>query len=430
MAPARNLQEPATDADITDIVISDRYQEAKHRVFNLVLERLETRQIIGEMLRRSAVQEEISRVLAEVDAARSISLNFVERSQLIQDVASEILGLGPLEPLLADTTVDDIIVNGPQTIYVERSGRLMQVKSRFRDVAHLMNIIQRIVSPIGRRIDEACPFVDARLRDGSRINIVIPPLALDGPLLSIRKIRHTALSEADLLRIGSLSEPMLDFLARAVRSRLNILVCGGTGSGKTTFLNILSAFIEKTERLVTIEDAAELRLHQPHVARLETRPPNAEGSREITARDLLRNALRMRPDRIILGEVRGGEAVDMLQAMSTGHDGSMATMHANGTRDALDRLEMLLGIGGLNADIRSIRRYVARSVQLIVQLQRMSEGRRRVVSIAELIGLSGDDYHIAELFCFVADAPQEEDGTFVVAGRSHFENRLTTGVPR
>lgn len=430
MAPARNLQEPATDADIADIVISDRYQEAKHRVFNLVLERLETRQIIGETMRRSAVQEEISRVLAEVDAARSISLNFVERSQLIQDVASEILGLGPLEPLLADTTVDDIIVNGPQTIYVERSGRLMQVKSRFRDIAHLMNIIQRIVSPIGRRIDEACPFVDARLRDGSRINIVIPPLALDGPLLSIRKIRHTALNEADLLRIGSLSEPMLDFLARAVRSRLNILVCGGTGSGKTTFLNILSAFIEKTERLVTIEDAAELRLHQPHVARLETRPPNAEGSREITARDLLRNALRMRPDRIILGEVRGGEAVDMLQAMSTGHDGSMATMHANGTRDALDRLEMLLGIGGLNADIRSIRRYVSRSVQLIVQLQRMSEGRRRVVSIAELIDLSGEDYHIVELFRFVADAPQEEDGAFVVVGRSHFENRLITGVPR
>jgi pilus assembly protein CpaF len=431
MVPTRSARDAMPDADLADIVISDRYQETKHRVFNLVLERLEAKQVGAEIMRRSALQEEIARALGEVDVAQAIQLNSIERGRLVEDVLSEILGLGPLEPLLGDETVDDIIVNGPHTLYVERGGRLSQVKSRFRDAAHLMNIIQRIVSPIGRRVDEACPFVDARLRDGSRVNIIIPPLALDGPLVSIRKLRRTALGEADLLRNHSLDAAMLDFLARAVRARLNILVCGGTGSGKTTFLNILSGFIDKAERLVTIEDAAELRLHQPHVARLESRPPNAEGSREITARDLMRNALRMRPDRIILGEVRGAEAVDMLQAMSTGHDGSMATMHANGTRDALDRLEMLLGIGGLGADIQSIRRYIARSLQLLVQVQRMSEGRRRVVSIAELAGLAGDDYRLCELFRFVEEAGPDGAGDFVrVAARSSFEQRLLATVPR
>jgi len=397
-------------ASAADIVVSDRYQDTKYRVFNLVLEGLETRRISAELISRGALQDEIGRCLDKVEGHSSIPLNQAERNKLVEDVINEIVGLGPLEALLADASVDDIIVNGPHAVYVERAGQLSQAKSRFRDAAHLMNIIQRIVSRVGRRVDEACPFVDARLRDGSRVNIIIPPLALDGPLVSIRKIRQQPLTREDLLKNGALSEPMLAFLETAVRARLNILICGGTGSGKTTFLNMLSGFIDKTERLVTIEDAAELRLYQPHVARLETRPPNAEGSREVTARDLMRNALRMRPDRIILGEVRSTEAVDMLQAMSTGHDGSMATMHANGTRDALHRLEMLLGIGGLTSDMASIRRYIAGSIQLIVQLQRMSQGVRRVVSIAQLVGLEKDDYRLNEVFRYDGSPTRASSG--------------------
>jgi pilus assembly protein CpaF len=350
-------------------------------------------------------------------------MNAGERAMLAEDVQNEIGGLGPLEPLLADPAVDDVVVNGARRVYVERAGLLSPAPVRFRDDAHLMAVIQRIVSPIGRRVDEATPYVDARLADGSRVNIVIPPVALDGPLLSIRKFRRTPMSAEDYVRSGALTDEMLGFLRDAVRSRLNIVICGGTGSGKTTLLNMLSGFIPDTERLVTIEDAAELQLRQSHVARMETRPATLEGGREISARDLTRNALRMRPDRIILGEVRGAEAVEMLQAMSTGHDGSMATIHANSNRDVFSRLEMLLGFGGLNGDAGSIRRYLARSIQLLIQVQRLENGRRRIVSIAEVTGVEGESYSLNELYAFEEDPPLSGQGEFRTRSRMPFHAR-------
>jgi pilus assembly protein CpaF len=406
---------------------NEAYQGLKFRVFNRVLELLELRGISAETLEAETLREEIGRALMAISAADGIALNASERAQLMQEVSYEVVGLGPLEPLLRDASVDDINVNGPLKIYVEREGRLQRAPGRFRDTQHLMNIIQRIVSPIGRRVDEASPYVDARLADGSRVNIVIPPVALDGPLVSIRKTKPHPLRAADYVRNGSLTQDMLVFLSTAIRSRLNMLICGGTGSGKTTLLNMLSGFIPETERLVTIEDAAELQLRQSHVARLETRPANADGAREVSARDLVRNALRMRPDRIILGEVRGGEAVEMLQAMNTGHDGSMSTIHANSGRDALARIEMLLGFGGLNADPRTLRRYIASSIQVIVQAQRMANGRRRVTSIAELVGIEGDSYTLNELFRFAEAPPLSGQGEFEGGGqRPFFAARLAT----
>ena len=324
--------------------------------------------------------------------------------------------------------MNDIIVNGPNKVYVERDGVLEKVAIRFRNDAHLMNIIQRIVSPIGRRVDEANPYVDARLPDGSRVNVVIPPIAIDGPMVSIRKFKKIPITVDQLVRTHSLNQDMLDFLGKAVASRLNILIVGGTGSGKTTLMNILSGYIPDKERLVTIEDAAELQLRQHHVVRLETRPPiSGDNSKEVTARDLVKNALRMRPDRIILGEVRGAEAVDMLQAMSTGHDGSMATLHANTARDALSRLEMLLDFGGLRAEPKTLRRYVAASIQLIVNVNRLTGGKRRVVSIMELTGVEADHYSMNELFRFAEDPPLSGQGVFEsVSRRPYYQHRLTT----
>jgi len=299
------------------------------------------------------------------------------------------------------------------------------VETRFRDDAHVMNIIQRIVGPIGRRVDEASPYVDARLPDGSRVNIVIPPIALDGPLLSIRKFRLQARTIEDFVERQAMSADMAAYLAAAVRSRLNILICGGTGAGKSTLLNMLSTFIDDHERLITIEDAAELQLRQEHVVRLETRAPNHDGSREVSARELVRNALRMRPDRIILGEVRGVEAVEMLQAMSTGHDGSMATLHGNTPRDAFARLEMLLGFAGLQNDVRAIRRFIANSVHIIVQIQRLANGSRRIVSIVEVTGLQGEAYSLNELFCFDEQPPMSGKGEFrTLSPRPFFAHRL------
>lgn len=405
---------------------TDVYQDIKFRVFNLVLERLEVKEISAENASRALLLDEIAQAVATTAIGQGVALNSMERSQLIEDVYNEICGLGPLEPLLRDPTINDIAVNGPHRIYVEREGVLSQVPTRFRDTAHLMNIIQRIVSPIGRRVDEANPYVDARLPDGSRVNVIIPPVALDGPLVSIRKFKRTPFKPRSLLRRGSVSWEMLQYLARAVASRLNILISGGTGAGKTTLLNTLSGFIDPRERLVTIEDAAELQLVQPHVARLETRPASPDGAREITSRELLRNALRMRPDRIILGEVRGAEALDMLQAMSTGHDGSMATIHANGARDALNRLEMCLGMAGMTSEMRTVRRYIANSVHAIVHVQRMTGGHRRVVSIAEVAGLEADTYALNELFRFEESPPHSGEGSFETVARSSiFEHRLT-----
>ncbi|KTR82866.1 pilus assembly protein CpaF [Novosphingobium barchaimii] len=392
--------------------MSDSYQSVKALACAQVIEHLEAQGMTTEQLEERGLRYEIEQVINSRSRRGQLALNSAERLLLIEDVIDEVIGLGPLAPLLRDPTVDDIIVNGANTIYAERGGILERVDTRFRDDAHLMNIIQRIVGPIGRRVDEATPFVDARLADGSRVNIVIPPIALDGPLVSIRKFRLQKLSVEDYLIAGSMSATMAAYLASAVKSRLNVLICGGTGSGKTTLLNVLSGFISNKERLVTIEDAAELQLRQDHVVRLETRPPNVDGSREVGARDLLRNALRMRPDRIILGEVRGVEAVEMLQAMSTGHDGSMATLHGNSPRDALSRLEMLLGFAGQQNDVRAVRRFVANSIHVIVNIQRLSNGSRRVTSVAEVTGVEGEAFSLNELFRFEEQVPGSGEGVF------------------
>lgn len=409
--------------------VTDGYQRTKFAIFNLVLEQLEALGITAETASPAMVRDGIEQAITRFAAKEGLALNAAERALLAAEVQNEVVGLGPLEPLLKDPSIDDVIVNGPYRIYVERGGQLSAVPVRFRDNAHLMNIIQRIVSPIGRRVDEATPYVDARLPDGSRVNIVIPPIALDGPMVSIRKFRVQAMGAQDYVRLGSMSQEMLGFLAAAVRSRLNILICGGTGSGKTTLLNMLSGYIDEKERLITIEDAAELKLRQSHVVRLETRPPNLDGSREVTARDLVRNALRMRPDRIILGEVRGAEAVEMLQAMSTGHDGSMATMHANSSRDAFGRLEMLLGFGGLNDDPKTLRRYIANSIQIIVQVNRMANGKRRVTSVSELTGLEGESYSLNQLFTFEEQPPLSGLGEFRVHSARPFYAHRLVGVP-
>jgi pilus assembly protein CpaF len=396
--------------------MSDSYQLAKAQTCAQLIEQLEARgdtpETLGATLGQRALREEIEQVIASRSRRGQLALNSAERLLLIEDVEDEVAGMGPLAPLLRDPAVDDIIVNGPQNIYAERGGLLEKVGTRFRDDTHLMNIIQRIVGPIGRRVDEASPYVDARLPDGSRVNIVIPPVALDGPMLSIRKFRLQAMTIDDCVANQMMSADMAAYLGAAVRSRLNMLICGGTGAGKTTLLNLLSTFIGDRERLITIEDAAELQLRQDHVVRLETRPPTVEGSREVSSRELVRNALRMRPDRIILGEVRGVEAVEMLQAMSTGHDGSMATLHGNSPRDAFARLEMLLGFAGVQSDMRAIRRFIANSVHVVVQLQRLTNGSRRVMSVSEVTGLEGDAYSLNELFVFEEQPAMSGQGTF------------------
>jgi pilus assembly protein CpaF len=392
---------------VSDIGISDSYQEMKFRVFDLTLEYLDQQDVEGETMPLAALQDEIARAISVVLLSRGIALNMRERAQLIEDVQNEIVGFGPLEPLLKDPTVDDIIVNGPASIYVERFGELEPVQTRFRDTTHLMNIIQRIVSPIGRRVDEGTPYVDGRLPDGSRVNVIIPPVALDGPILSIRKFKQIPLSGDDMVRNGTMTPEVLKYLSTAVREKKNMLICGGTGSGKTTLLNVLSSYIGAKERLVTIEDAAELRLQQAHVVRLETRPASPDGVADVTARDLLRNVLRMRPDRIILGEVRSSEAIEMLQAMGTGHDGSMATLHANSPRDALERLEMLIGLHGFSADLQAVRRFISGAIDIVLHLARQPDGKRKVLSVCEVVGMEGPAYALREIFTQV-DEPNKK----------------------
>jgi pilus assembly protein CpaF len=382
-----------------DIQVTEEYQNIKFKVFEVTLEFLDRRGATGDTIQHATLLDEISRAISIVLGSRGLALNTVERTQLILDVVNEITGFGPLQPLLDDPQVDDVIVNGPRTIYVERKGELEPVRNRFRDVDHLMNVIQRIVAPIGRRIDEANPYVDGRLPDGSRLNVVIPPVALDGPHISIRKFKTVPFTGDDLVRNGSLTTEGLRYLSGAVRSRRNILISGGTGSGKTTLLNVLSSYVGAKERIVTIEDTAELRLQMPHVVRLETRAATMDGAREISARDLLRNALRMRPDRIILGEVRSHEAIEVLQAMSTGHDGSMATIHANGTTDALERLEMLVGLHGFSTDLLSVRRFIVSAIDIVVQIMRGENGRRTVSDVIEITGLEGSHYTQREIYC-------------------------------
>jgi pilus assembly protein CpaF len=349
---------------------------------------------------REALRIEIRGAVGQLLAEEKRLFTPSQTDQLIEDVLDELLGLGPLEPLLKDDTVADILINTHDTVYVERFGKLELTDVRFQDTRHLVRIINKIVAAIGRRVDESSPMVDARLADGSRVNAIIPPLAVDGPLVSIRKFSKVPILFDKYVELGSLTSEMAQVLQGVVKARRNVLIAGGTGSGKTTLLNAMSSFIEHTERIVTIEDSAELQLQQPHVGRLETRPANIEGKGEVTQRDLVRNALRMRPDRIIVGEVRTGEAFDMLQAMNTGHDGSMTTVHANTPRDALSRLEQMIGMAGLEISARSIRQQIASAINVVVQAERMEDGRRRVVSISEIVGMEEDIITMQEIFRF------------------------------
>ena len=383
---------------------------------------------------RDEVRREVGQILEALVSGESTPMNLQERERLAQEVLDEVFGLGPLEPLLADPTISDILVNGYKRVYVERHGMLEQTNVQFRDDAHLMAIIDRIVSAIGRRIDESSPMVDARLADGSRVNAIIPPLAVDGPSLSIRRFGRDPLQAEDLLRNNSLTSPMMELLRGCVKARLNILVSGGTGAGKTTFLNVLSHNISDRERIVTIEDAAELQLHQEHVVRLETRPPNIEGKGAVQQRQLMINSLRMRPDRIIMGEVRGEEALDMLQAMNTGHDGSLTTIHANSPRDAISRLETMVAMSDLNIPERAIRNQIASAIDVIVQVSRLSDGTRKIISVAEITGMEGEIVTMQEIFVYRKRGIRESGevlGDFVPTGiRPKFAERLlVTGIP-
>jgi pilus assembly protein CpaF len=346
------------------------------------------------------LRKEVRRAAEEMLRLSSDLLSLSERERLVNEVMDETFGLGPLEPLMRDSAITDILINGPKTVYVERAGRLERAPVSFNDDRHLIQIVQRIVGKVGRRVDETSPMVDARLPDGSRVNAIIPPLALDGTLVSIRRFGAKPLLAADLMARKAITPEMMQFLSACVKSRVNMVISGGTGSGKTTLLNALSAFIPHDERVATIEDAAELRLQQPHIARMETRPANIEGSGEVATRDLVRNALRMRPDRIIVGECRGPEALDMLQAMNTGHDGSLTTIHANDTRDALSRLEMMVGMAGFDLPIWIIRRQIASAIQIVVQVARLFGGVRRIVKISEITGMEGDVVSMHDIFAF------------------------------
>jgi pilus assembly protein CpaF len=372
--------------------------ELKTRVHRQLIERLDLTKLA--MLPGDVVQQQIRRIVEDMLAGDETPLSRQEREQLVQEVQHETFGLGPIEPLMQDPTVSDILVNGPHEVYVERRGKLQKTGAIFRDDAHLMQVIERIVSAVGRRVDESSPMVDARLKDGSRVNAIIPPLALDGPVLSIRRFAVDPYKMADLLTFGALTEQLAEVLKGAVQARLNILVSGGTGAGKTTMLNILSNYIPVSERIVTIEDSAELQLQQDHVVRLETRPANIEGAGQVAARDLVRNALRMRPDRIVVGEVRGAEVLDMLQAMNTGHDGSMSTVHANSTRDALSRIETMTLMSGLSLPMRAMRDYISSALDLVIQLARLSDGTRKLVRVTEVVGMEDDVITTQDIFTF------------------------------
>ena len=377
---------------------------------------------------RDELEKEVSTLIRELLIEEGVALNAGEFKRLVEEIMDEVLGLGPLEPLLKDESINDILVNTHSQVFIERAGQLELTAARFKDETHLLRIIDKIVSRVGRRVDEAQPWVDARLPDGSRVNAIIPPCALDGPLVSIRKFSKRPYTMDRLMDIGTVTGEVADMLKANVRARLNILISGGTGSGKTTFLNALSTFISDRERIVTIEDAAELQLQQIHVGRLETRPANIEGKGAVTQRDLVRNALRMRPDRIIVGEVRGGEALDMLQAMNTGHDGSMTTVHANTPRDALSRLEQMMGMTGFQLPERTMRSQMASAIHVILQLERMTDGRRRLVSLQEVTGMEGDIITMQEIFRFKrtgTDAEGQVQGHFEATGvRPKFMSRL------
>ena len=387
-APRPDTSEPVSEQEVA----------WRERVHEQVLKQLDLTKL--STLEETQARSEIRQLAQQVMSQESLPLSVAARQRIAMQVEDEIMGLGPIEPLLADKAVADILVNGWNQVYVERRGKLEATDVRFRDDAHLMAIIERIVARVGRRIDESSPMVDARLLDGSRVNAIIPPLAIDGPLLSIRRFTVGRLTMPELIERNALSQAMADFFNAVVKARLNVLVSGGTGSGKTTLLNILSNFIPSTDRIVTIEDSAELQLQQPHVCRLETRPPNIEGRGEVTQRDLVRNALRMRPDRIIVGEVRGGEAFDMLQAMNTGHDGSLTTVHANTPRDALSRIENMIAMSGMGLPSQASQKQIASAINVVIQTERMEDGGRRVVSVQEIEGMEGNTITMSEIFKF------------------------------
>src|SRR6187401_3115025 len=411
--PSQNLTDTRTP----------QYQALKGKIHQDLLNRLnldrltQTARADAEPEIRSVIQDLLDR------ENQRVPLSLYERESLVGDVLNELFGLGPLEALLKDPTVSDILVNKSSQVYVERNGRLEHTEIVFRDDKHLMQIIERIVSAVGRRIDESTPMVDARLADGSRVNVIIPPLALDGPSMSIRRFRTDKLGAQDLVERESLTQPMLDFLRASVGARLNILVSGGTGAGKTTLLNILSSFIANDERIVTIEDAAELVLRQRHVVRLETRAANIEGKGAERARNLVINSLRMRPDRIVVGEVRGEEALDMLQAMNTGHDGSLTTIHANTPRDALMRIETMIAMGATNLPERAMRHQIASAIQIVVQQTRLSDGTRKVTSVSEITGMEGDIITMQEIFLFEKAGVSQD-------GKVHGRFRATGGRPK
>src|SRR5215216_1682132 len=374
------------------------FQEMKSRLHRTLINRMDLTKL--STLTPEQVHAEVSRLAESVLAQEAMPLSVAERERLVNDVQHELFGLGPLEPLLKDPTISDILVNSHHTIYIERRGKIEPTNVQFKDDEHLMRVIERIVSSVGRRIDESSPMVDARLQDGSRVNAIIPPLSIDGPVLSIRRFGTEPLRMSSLIEKHAMTRDIADMLEMCVKARLNVLISGGTGAGKTTLLNALSAFIPENERIVTIEDSAELQLQQPHVVRLETRPPNIEGRGEVTQRDLVRNALRMRPDRIVIGEVRGGEAIDLLQAMNTGHDGSLTTIHANSPRDALSRLETMIQMGGYGLPSKTIREMIVGSVDVIIQAARLRDGSRRITHITEVVGLEGDVIITQDLFVY------------------------------
>lgn len=396
-------------------------QELKIKLYDKLLSVMDLSLI--ETVSADQARGQISEICERLINDLHIPINLASRKKLIKLIIDEVLGLGPLETLLADPTISDILVNSFDRVYVERRGKLEPVNIKFHSNAHLLNIIDRIVSSVGRRIDESSPMVDARLADGSRVNAIIPPLALDGPSLSIRRFSVDKLTAKELIDYGSITAEMVELLQGSVRGKLNVLVSGGTGSGKTTLLNMLSGYIPPNERIVTIEDSAELQLQQPHTVRLETRPQNIEGRGEVTQRDLVKNCLRMRPDRIVVGEVRGGEALDMLTAMNTGHEGSLTTLHANSPRDALGRLEYMVCMAGFDMPVSNIRTQIASAIDLVVQLERQEDGRRRVISIQEINGMEGDIITMSEIFRFTRDGIDEEgqimgrfDATGVIPG--------------
>lgn len=418
-----NQNIPGTVADGTG---QHSFQEMKARLHRTLINRMDLTKLSS--LTPEQVHAEVSRLAEAVLAQEAMPLSVSERERLVNDVQHELFGLGPLEPLLKDPTISDILVNSHDTIYIERRGKIESTNVRFKDDEHLMRVIERIVSSVGRRIDESSPMVDARLQDGSRVNAIIPPLSIDGPVLSIRRFGSDPLRMVSLIENKALTKDIADMLQMVVHARLNVLISGGTGAGKTTLLNALSAFIPENERIVTIEDSAELQLQQPHVVRLETRPPNIEGRGEVTQRDLVRNALRMRPDRIVIGEVRGGEAIDMLQAMNTGHDGSLTTIHANTPRDALARLETMIQMTGMRLSDRAMRQQVASAINLVLQVARLSDGSRRVTSISEITGMEGETITMQEIFMYERTGVDKEGqviGRFRPTGiRPRFAERL------